>query len=85
MIKHMDIPYKQINDITLYLDLYMPENEMNPPLIMWIHGGAWMYGDRKSPSSNIFMSFSDNRALNCLQKSSDAILSSKVLDLSSIS
>jgi acetyl esterase/lipase len=47
MIKYMDIEYKQIGDITLYLDLYMPENETNPPLIMWIHGGAWMYGDRK--------------------------------------
>ena len=49
MKKHMDILYKQINGIDLYLDLYMPENEDNPPLIMWIHGGAWMYGDRKSP------------------------------------
>ena len=49
MLKHMDIPYKQIDDITLYLDLYMPENEVNPPLIMWIHGGAWLFGDRKSP------------------------------------
>ena len=49
MTKYMDIPYKQIGDITLFLDLYMPESEKNPPLIMWIHGGAWMYGDRKSP------------------------------------
>jgi acetyl esterase/lipase len=49
MKKHMDILYKQIDGINLYLDLYMPENETNPPLIMWIHGGAWMYGDRKSP------------------------------------
>ncbi|MCL1794381.1 MAG: alpha/beta hydrolase [Oscillospiraceae bacterium] len=49
MIKQLDIPYKQINGITLYIDLYMPENEKNPPLVMWIHGGAWMYGDRKSP------------------------------------
>ena len=49
MKKYMDIPYKQIGNLTLYIDLYMPENEINPPLIMWIHGGAWMYGDRKSP------------------------------------
>ena len=49
MKKHMDIAYKEINGITLYIDLYLPENETNPPLIMWIHGGAWMYGDRKSP------------------------------------
>ena len=49
MKKHMDILYKQIDGIDLYLDLYMPENETNPPLIMWIHGGAWLFGDRKSP------------------------------------
>jgi len=49
MKKHMDILYKQIDGIELYLDLYMPENETNPPLILWIHGGAWLYGDRKSP------------------------------------
>ena len=49
MKKHMDILYKQIDGMELYLDLYMPENETNPPLIMWIHGGAWMFGDRKSP------------------------------------
>ena len=49
MEKHMDILYKQIDSIELYLDLYMPENINQPPLIMWIHGGAWMFGDRKSP------------------------------------
>ena len=49
MKTHLDIPYKQINDVTLCIDLYLPENEANPPLIMWIHGGAWIAGDRKSP------------------------------------
>jgi len=49
MIKIPDVQYKQIDGLTLYLDLYMPENAVNPPLIMWIHGGAWMYGDRKAP------------------------------------
>ena len=49
MKKRMDIVYKEIDGILLCLDLYMPENEVAPPLIMWIHGGAWMYGDRKSP------------------------------------
>jgi len=49
MKKYMDILYKQIDGISLYLDIYMPENEPEPPLIMWIHGGAWLYGDRKSP------------------------------------
>ena len=49
MKEYLDIVFKQINGIDLCLDLFMPENEKNPPLIIWIHGGAWMYGDRKSP------------------------------------
>jgi len=49
MKKHLDIPYKQLDNLTLHLDLFLPDNAINPPLIMWIHGGAWMYGDRKTP------------------------------------
>jgi acetyl esterase/lipase len=30
------------------LDLYVPENRSGPmPLIVWIHGGAWMHGSKK--------------------------------------
>jgi len=47
MKEYKDIVFKQINGITLCIDLYMPENEPNPPLILWIHGGAWLCGDRK--------------------------------------
>lgn len=32
----------------LLLDLYLP-SQKNPPLIIWIHGGAWLGGDRKNP------------------------------------
>jgi len=43
----LDVVYGKINDIPLKLDLFLPEKNENPPLIMWIHGGAWMMGDRK--------------------------------------
>jgi len=43
----LDIVYRNINGITLYLDLFLPEDVKNPPLIFWIHGGAWKMGDRK--------------------------------------
>ena len=29
------------------LDLYLPKEGKNSPLIVWIHGGAWAAGDRK--------------------------------------
>jgi acetyl esterase/lipase len=43
----LDVVYRTINGISLKLDLFLPDNNENPPLIMWIHGGAWMMGDRK--------------------------------------
>jgi len=35
-----NIVYRTINDISLKLDLFLPDNDENPPLIMWIHSGA---------------------------------------------
>lgn len=28
------------------LNLFIPEGTENPPLLIWIHGGAWAFGDR---------------------------------------
>ena len=28
------------------LDLYLPRDAKNVPVLMWIHGGAWSFGDR---------------------------------------
>jgi len=30
------------------LDLYLPSPESEAPLLLWIHGGAWAFGDRKN-------------------------------------
>jgi acetyl esterase/lipase len=32
---------------TLQLDLYVPPVAEPPPVVVWIHGGAWMFGDRR--------------------------------------
>jgi acetyl esterase/lipase len=29
------------------LDLYLPKTDKPSPLVIWIHGGAWRYGDKK--------------------------------------
>ncbi len=31
----------------LQLDLWVPESATPPPLVVWIHGGGWMMGDRR--------------------------------------
>ena len=43
----LDITYREIGDAKLHLDIFLPDDEISPPLILWIHGGAWMMGDRK--------------------------------------
>jgi len=41
-----DIEYAQVGNISLRLDLYLPGSEGPHPLIVWIHGGAFLGGDK---------------------------------------
>ena len=38
---HAELVYLSVDDRELALDLYLPENIENPPLVVWVHGGAW--------------------------------------------
>lgn len=38
--------YPKSNPKLNMLDVYMPKKGSNSPVIMWIHGGAWAYGDK---------------------------------------
>ncbi|NAS30561.1 alpha/beta fold hydrolase [Flavobacteriaceae bacterium R38] len=49
---------KEVYDVTYYegedadkekhkLNLFIPNHVENPPMMLWIHGGAWAFGDRK--------------------------------------
>lgn len=42
---HTDIEYANVDGESLQLDLYLPKTE-NPPIILWIHGGAFKAGDK---------------------------------------
>ena len=42
------IVYATVDDVSLALDLYRPEGVSNPPLLVWVHGGAWRFGSRDS-------------------------------------
>ncbi len=42
------LEYARFDDTPLLVDLHLPENIDSPALIVWIHGGAWRAGNRKS-------------------------------------
>ena len=46
----LDIVYAETDDGPLLLDLYLPDTA-NPPLVLWIHGGAWRFGSKDEPSA----------------------------------
>jgi acetyl esterase/lipase len=46
-----NLEYGKVGTRALLLDLYVPEKADKPlPLIIWIHGGAWMAGSKDGPS-----------------------------------
>jgi len=43
-----DIHYASVGGKDLALDLYMPAGIRQPPLLVWVHGGAWRQGNKTS-------------------------------------
>lgn len=43
-----DIEYAKVGEVPLTLDLYLPHGKAREPLIVWVHGGAWRSGSKKS-------------------------------------
>lgn len=44
--KLSDIHYATVDGHELKLDLYLPKKVEKPPLIVWVHGGAWRSGSK---------------------------------------
>ena len=46
-----DVEYARVGDLPLLLDVYLPRagrgGAAGPPLVVWVHGGAWRSGSRK--------------------------------------
>lgn len=45
--EYKDIVYATVAGKPLALDLYLPAGKKSPPLIVWVHGGAWYMYDKK--------------------------------------
>lgn len=43
-----DIEFAKVDDVSLRLDLYRPVGAESPPLLVWVHGGAWRAGSKDS-------------------------------------
>lgn len=46
-IKPNTLTYKKVGDLEIQADVYRPENGVNRPVVLWIHGGALMMGSKK--------------------------------------
>jgi len=45
-----DIEYARVGDTPLKLDLYLPASAKAPPVVVWVHGGAWRSGSKNNPA-----------------------------------
>lgn len=43
-----DVEYARVNGLALALDLHLPSGDVRPPIIVWVHGGAWRAGSKSS-------------------------------------
>lgn len=50
---YKDIIYKNTNNVPLTLDIYSPLKKVykSSPVIVYVHGGSWAYGDKSIPNA----------------------------------
>ena len=53
--KMADIPYAVVDGHELKLDLYLPADVSRPPLLVWVHGGAWQAGSKDPAPTTPFV------------------------------
>jgi acetyl esterase/lipase len=47
--RKFDLEYARVGETPLLLDLYIPAHTPSPPVVVWVHGGAWRSGSKKDP------------------------------------
>jgi acetyl esterase/lipase len=52
--EHRDVVYATVEGRELMLDLFLPAGVERPPLLVWVHGGAWRSGS-KNDAPRVFV------------------------------
>ena len=52
-MNYSDVVYKNTNDVSLTLDIYGPIKQVykSSPVLLYVHGGSFAYGDKSIPSA----------------------------------
>ncbi len=52
-MNYKDVLYKSTNGVDLHLDIYSPTAKKynKSPVILYVHGGCWAYGDKSIPNA----------------------------------
>lgn len=56
-MQYRDIVYASPDGLDLALDIYLPESDLKPPLVVYVHGGAWQEGTRHSSIPSQFVEY----------------------------
>ncbi len=80
-LKSSDITYAVVDGRELKLDLYLPTDTADPPLLVWVHGGAWQRGSKETVYTTDFVK--DGYAIASIEfrNSVDAVFPAQVHDI----
>ena len=50
MLVEKEVVYARVGEQTLALDIYRPDTDLLPPVVLYLHGGGWAVGDKADGS-----------------------------------
>ena len=75
------LTYARTPQRNLQLDLYLPGGVQSPPLVLWVHGGAWMGGSRANPPAYFLLDHGYAVASISYRLSQDAVFPAQIHDV----
>ncbi|PCJ97233.1 MAG: lipase [Flavobacteriaceae bacterium] len=51
--EYKDVVYAEVVGRKLLVDVYLPQSNPNPYLVVWVHGGAWHSGSKENPPKGL--------------------------------
>ncbi len=79
--KMSDIVYGTVDGHELKLDLYMPAEAVTPPLLIYVHGGAWRGGSKERVLTTAFVEDGYAMASVEFRLSGDAMFPAQIHDI----